>query len=441
MRGAGRQAGASTADPLEIAAELLAPGGKVVGWELTARPDQVTPGRPGSSSARLDWNGWLVLAGRGWGKSRTGAEDARIFGTENPGIREAIVAPTYADARDTCIEGDSGLLKCIDQATGGHYGRVVEAWNRSLGELVLRNGSRYKLFAAVEPDRLRGPQHHRAWCDELAAWDSAQECWDQLQFGLRLGDHPQTVITTTPRPMELLIELSKRADFVVTRGSTFDNAEHLAANVLAALQERYGDTRLGRQELYADILTQVEGALWSRDLLEETRVQAAPAMARVVVGVDPSVTEGGNRTGICAAGLGEDGRAYVLHSEGLRAHPDLWARRVVQHYRDFVGDRVVAEANQGGELIRTVLETVDPHVPLQLVNASRGKRTRAEPVAALFEQGKVSLVGHHAQLEDELVTYTGAPGEESPDVLDAMVWALTALMIDGARPRSRWFVV
>jgi phage terminase large subunit-like protein len=444
---------AQAPNPWSVAAEILAPGGKVRDWALAARPEQRTPGTPGAAISRKDWLIWLLLAGRGFGKTRTGAEDARQYGQANRGVRVALVAPTYADARDVCVEGESGLLAAFDQSTGGHYRNVVEAWNRSLGELVLHNETRFKLFSADEPERLRGPQHHRAWCDELAAWVHLQEAWDQLQFGLRLGVMPQIVATTTPKPLALIRDLLKRdalrpadqdpqlqRDVVITRGTTFDNQANLAASDLAMLRERYGSTRLGRQELYGDVMDQAEGALWSRHMLDECRVLDAPRLGRVVVALDPDVSSGvANATGLVAAGLGLDGRAYVLHSDRLRMSPDLWARRAVMLYRDLGADRIIAEKNQGGELVRHTLMTVDPNVPLQLVSASRGKRTRAEPVAALYEQGRVSHVGYHATLEDEQVNYTGAPNEASPDVMDAAVWALWALLLDGVRARVRWF--
>lgn len=394
-------------------------------WTLWARPEQLTP--PG------DWNVWLLLTGRGWGKTRTGAEDVKKFGLENPGVRIAVCAPTYADARDICIEGDSGLLSVLPPA-------VVKVWNRSLGELVLTNGTRYKLFSADEPERFRGPQHHRAWVDELASW-SQPDSWDQLQFGLRLGRRPQTVVTTTPKPVALVRNLLAREgeDVVVTRGSTFENARNLAPAALKQLKRRYEGTRLGRQELYAEMLSEIPGALWTRTTLEKNRVERAPDFARVVVAVDPAAGSGerSDFTGIVVAGLGEDGLAYVLYSTGVRLSPDGWARRVANLYEEYEADAVVAEKNQGGEMVEIVLRTAAPNLPVKLVYASRGKRTRAEPVAALYEQGKVRHVGAHAMLEDQMCSYSGEPGEQSPDVMDALVWALTELLISSREPNIR----
>lgn len=370
-----------------------------------------------------DWYAWLILAGRGWGKTRTGAEDQAHFALSQPGSRLAVVAPTYADARDTCVEGESGLLSVIPPP-------CVRDWNRSLGELVLANGSRFKLFSADEPERLRGPQHHRAWCDELAAWKHP-EAFDQLLFGLRLGERPRVVVTTTPKPVRLIRELLQRRDVHVTRGSTFENAANLAPAALAQLRERYEGTRLGRQELYAEVLDDVPGALWTRTPLDALRVQQAPDLLRVVVGIDPAVTSGesADETGIVVAGRGVDGHAYVLADLSCRLSPNGWAKRAVTAYHERQADRIVAEVNNGGEMVELTIRTVDPTVSYKAVHASRGKRTRAEPVAALYEQGKVHHVGGLPDLEDQMCTYVPDAYDGSPDRVDALVWALTELML------------
>lgn len=395
-------------------------------WEFWARPEQLTPAG--------DWNVWLILAGRGWGKTRTGAEDVKAFGLNHPNSRIAVVAPTYGDARDTCIEGESGLLRLLPHD-------AIRLWNRSLGELELTNGARYKLFSADQPERLRGPQHHRAWCDELAAWRYAQETWDMLMFGLRLGTRPQAVCTTTPKPVRLLRELLERLDVYVTRGSTFDNSRNLAGPALDQLKARYLSTRIGRQELYAEILDDTPGALWKRDALEAARVTHAPdALARVVVAVDPAITatEGSDETGIVAAGVGaSNGDGYILRDASLRGSPLQWARVAVGLYHDLHADRIIAEANQGGDMVKTTIQTIDRNVPVTLVHATRGKLTRAEPVAALYEQGRVHHVGAFPDLEDQMATWT--QGDASPDRLDALVWALTDLMLTGKEPRLRFF--
>jgi predicted phage terminase large subunit-like protein len=397
-------------------------------WRITARPDQLTP--------EGDWLTWLILAGRGWGKTRTGAEDAAWYAVKHDGVRVAVVAPTYADARDTCIEGESGLLSVLPAS-------YIKAWNRSLGELILVNDSRFKLFSADEPERLRGPQHHRAWADELAAW-KYPAAWDQLQFGLRLGDDPRVVVTTTPKPTPLVRQLVKSASTRITRGSTFDNAKHLAPAALAQLRERYEGTRLGRQELYAEILDDVPGALWTLDCIDAVRIGKAPEFQRVVVAVDPSGTTGdddGDAIGIIVAGKGIDGRAYIIADRTCSLSPAGWGRQVVQAYHEFNADRIVAEKNFGGAMVEAVIRTADPKAPVRMVNASRGKIARAEPVAALYEQGRVSHVGQFDKLEDEMIGFTsdGYVGEGSPDRADALVWALTDLML-GRTGDFEWYV-
>ena len=394
-------------------------------WPFWARPEQLTP--DGDT-----WNVWLILSGRGWGKTRTGAEDVKAFGLAHPESRIAIVAPTFADARDTCVEGDSGLLSVLPRGS-------LRKWNRTLGEVELTNGTHYKLFSAAEPDRLRGPQHHRAWCDELAAWKYLREAWDQLMFGLRLGAHPQTVCTTTPRPVSLIHELLERGDVHITRGMTFDNADNLAAPALASLQARYAGTRLGRQELYGEVLSDTPGALWKRDQIEAQRVSKLPDLARIVVAIDPAVTsgEGSDETGVIVAALGVDGQGYVLDDRSMRASPDRWAREAIAAYHSRGADRIVAEVNQGGDLVELTIRTVDRSVAYKAVRASHGKTARAEPVAALYEQGRIHHVGTFPELEDQLTTWT--QGEASPDRLDALVWAFTELMLSGREPRVRFF--
>ena len=339
----------------------------------------------------------------------------------------AIVAPTIADARDTCVEGESGLLSIIPKV-------CVETWNRSMGELILTNGTRYKLFSAEEPERLRGPQHHRAWCDELAAWRSA-ETWDQVSFGLRLGTNPQAVVTTTPKATPLVRGLVKRAGTIITRGSTFDNSANLAASALDGFRSRYEGTRLGRQELHAELLLDVPGALWTLEMLDGARCAHSPEMQRVVVAVDPSGTKGdgkGDDIGVVAAGIGVDGRVYVLADRTCQLSPAGWGRRAVETYQQFQADRIVAERNFGGAMVEAVIRGADENVSFKEVTASRGKVARAEPIAALYEQGKVSHVGVFPELEDQLCNFTpgGYIGEGSPDRADALVWALTELMIE-----------
>lgn len=395
-----------TAWPDEAKAELK--------WRLSARDNQLPP--PG------DWNVWLLLAGRGFGKTRTGAEWCRKLATEHRGTIIAVVAPTFADARDTCVEGPAGLLSVIPKC-------LVEKWNRSMGELQLSNGSRFKLFSAEEPERLRGPQHHFAWCDELAAWPQP-ETWDQLMFGLRLGSHPRVVATTTPKPTKLVRDLVGRKDVHVTKGNTFDNAANLAPAALEQLRARYEGTRLGRQELYAEILEDVEGALWSREMLDDNRVAVAPDLVRVVVAVDPA-GGGTAETGIVVAGVGRDGHGYVIADVSVRGTPNEWARRVADAFHGFEADRVVAEKNFGGDMVEATLRMADRNLPVKLLTASRAKVPRAEPVAALYEQGRVHHVGLFHQLEDQMCTWEPDSGQASPDRMDALVWAISELMVSG----------
>jgi phage terminase large subunit-like protein len=307
---------------------------------------------------------------------------------------------------------------------------MLQDWNRSLGEILLTNGSRIKLFSADKPDRFRGPQHHGAWCDELAAYRYA-DAWDQLQFGLRLGDHPRVIVTTTPRPTSLIRALATRADgsVAVTRGSTFDNAANLAPTALADLKARYEGTRLGRQELNGEIIDEVDGALWTNALLEEHRVTEAPVLTRVVVAIDPAVTSGesSDETGIVVAGVTSDGQYYILEDLSLKATPDAWARTAVNAYHKWKADRIVGETNNGGDMIEILLRQVDNTISFKKVTATRGKILRAEPIASIYEQGRAHHVGMFASLEDQMTNYTPL-ADFSPDRLDALVWAMTDLM-------------
>ncbi|SFK83484.1 DNA-packaging protein [Methylocapsa palsarum] len=386
-------------------------------WPGKARPEQLPP--PG------DWNIWLILSGRGWGKTRTGAEWVKSQIASGQARRVALVGATAADVRNVMIEGASGLLSiCAD-------------WDRPTYEpskrrVTFKNGAVVTAYSAEEADRLRGPQHDLAWCDELAAWTNLQAVWDQLQFGLRLGAKPRICVTTTPRPLKLLKSLIARPDVHVTKGKTSDNASNLAPTFLSAIVTRYEGTRLGRQELNGEILSDVQGALWSRDLVEETRIQkgSEPPMRRVVVAVDPatSVGENSDLTGVVVAGLGDDGNGYILEDLSGRYNPIQWATTAIAAYRRHRADRIVAESNQGGLMVESTLRAVDRTIPIRLVHASRGKITRAEPISALFEQHRAHIVGCLPELEDELCSFE--PGSaNSPDRLDAAVYALTDLQI------------
>lgn len=394
-------------------------------WRELARTDQLIPDDA--------FFVWLILAGRGWGKTRTGAETVHEWATEGDPIRIAIAAPTAADIRDVCVEGESGLCTLYPSL----------AYEPSKRRITWPNGSTAILLSADEPKRFRGPQYHKAWVDELAAW-RYPEAWDQLTFGLRLGDKPQAVVTTTPKPTRIIRDLMASDDTHTTRGSTFDNAANLSAVALQKLRDRYEGTRLGRQELHAEVLTDVVGALWSIDILDRHRVTDAPPMRRVVVAIDPAATKTGDETGIVVAGVGEDGRGYVLEDGSGRFSPDGWAKKAIVLHDDHEADRIVAEVNQGGQMVEAVLRHNGKGSLFNYrgVHASRGKRTRAEPIAALYEQGKVSHVGMLPDLEEQLTTWDASDGSPSPDRLDALVWALTDLMRpsspDAYRKAMRW---
>lgn len=407
-------------------------------WAFMARPEQLAPDG--------DWQVWAYIAGRGAGKTRSGAEWVRSKIKEGCS-RIALIAPTAGDARDVMVEGDSGILSvCWDgdrDHRGSKTGRPV--YEPSKRRLTWANGAIATTYSADEPDRLRGPQHDAGWCDEVAAWTYAQEAWDMFMFGLRLGDKPQAMVTTTPRPIPLVRQIVGAETTAVTRGSTYSNRANLAPTFLDKIVRRYEGTRLGRQELNGEILDDVPGALWTRALVESARYPGdAPEMVRIVVAVDPSGSAGdeddGDAQGIVVVGKGVDGLAYVLADRTCKLSPDGWGRRAVAAYREFEADRIVAERNYGGAMVEHVLRTVDRGVAYAEVTATRGKAVRAEPVAALYEQGRVRHVEGLGELEDEMcaMTIDGFLGEGSPNRLDALVWAMTELdmqSVKRARPK------
>ena len=396
-------------------------------WDFWARPNQLEP--------EGDWTTWLILAGRGFGKTRTGAEwvrknvcgDTPLSGGKCRHI--ALVAETAPDARDVMVLGPAGLLACHPKDFRPTYypsKRLVE-WP---------NGAQAILFNAVEPDQLRGPQFDLAWCDELAKWRYAGETWDQLQFGLRLGDHPRQIVTTTPRPIPVVRRLIADENTIVTRGRTFDNASNLAAPFLRTIEERYGGTRLGRQELDGEVLDDIPGALWNREIIDNARRKEAPEdLSRVVIAVDPAASSGedADETGIIGVGVSTDGdgvtRGYILADRSCRGTPEEWARKAVNLYRELQADKIVAEKNNGGEMVSSIIKAVDRTVPVQLVHASRGKVVRAEPISALYEQGRVHHVGRFDELEDQMCMFSqDMPRTEgSPDRVDALVWGVTSV--------------
>jgi phage terminase large subunit-like protein len=394
-------------------------------WEgFHARPDQIEP--PG------DWYIWTALAGRGWGKTRTGGE--WIKKRESNGARHiALVAETAADARDVMVEGESGLLRLYPKSDRPLY-------EPSKRRVTWQSGAVATLFNATEPDQLRGPQFDTAWTDEIAKWRYARETWDMLQFGMRLGSNPRVMVTTTPRPIELVkaIVAGLEGKVHVTRGSTFDNASNLAAPFLERVKQKYEGTRLGRQELEAEILGDLPGALWSMAGLDAYRLRAQPDVERIVVAVDPAVTatETSDEHGLIVAGLAADKRGVVLEDASLSGSPMEWAKRAVSLYRSYDADAIVIEVNQGGDMVAHTIRTIDPNVKIKEVRASRGKHVRAEPIAALYEQGRVAHVGSFPELEAQMtqMTTNGYEGEGSPDRVDALVWAMTELFPAMTRP-------
>jgi len=345
--------------------------------------------------------------------------------------RIALVAETAADARDVMVLGDSGILAC-------HPKDTRPEWSPTNRCLTWPNGVKAWVYNATEPDQLRGPQHHAAWVDELAKFRYMQETWDQLQFGLRLGYHPQALVTTTPRPLPLIKKLTLDGDTIVTRGATLDNQANLAANTIKQLYDRYGGTRIGRQELEGEILVDIPGALWSRESIDLNRVSEVPKdLERVYVAVDPAVSnnEGSDEHGIVVVGLARDSegyaRGYVLEDGTVRGSPEDWAKRAVSLYRSWSADKIIAEKNQGGLMVESTIKAVDRTVPVKLVHASRGKIVRAEPISALYEQGRVHHVGRFDQLEDQMCMFSAdmlrTISNGSPDRVDALVWGLTEI--------------
>lgn len=391
-------------------------------WPFWARPNQLAP--------EGDWSTWLALAGRGFGKTEAGAQWIRqrvAAGAKSI----ALIAETQKDLEEVMVARLLAIYPERERPTV-RYKPVRIVWP---------NGALALGYNGTEPDQLRGPEFDTAWCDELAKYRYARETWDMLQFTMRRPD-PRVFVTTTPRPIPLIRELIKDKNTRVTRGSTFDNSANLAPQFLAKLKEQYDGTRLGRQELNAEILDDVVGALWQRDKIDQNRVKVAPDLQRIVVAIDPSGTKGasddGDEVGIVVAAKGVDGRAYVLADYTCKLGPDGWARRAVGAYREFKADRIIAERNFGGSMVEHVIRTIDPKVSYREVTASRGKVVRAEPVAALYEQDRVSHVGSLPQLEDQICLFAadGYLGEGSPDRADALVWALTDLMLSSPIPQA-----
>ena len=382
-------------------------------WEFWARESQLMP------STR--WVIWLILAGRGWGKTRVGAEQVRMW--QESGVqRMALVGQTPKEVRDVMIEGESGILE------------ISPPWNKPVYEsskarVTWSNGSHALIYSAENPEVLRGPQHEKAWVDELAKFKNARDTWDNLMMGLRLGE-PQVVVTTTPRPTKIIKELINTEMTHITKGNTFENEENLSEVFLTTILSKYEGTRLGKQELYAEILEDNVDALWTRNTIDKNRILKMPDnLKRIVVAIDPSTTnkETSDEAGIIVAGLGVDNLGYILEDMSIKASPKTWAEIAIMAYYKWNADKIVGEVNQGGDMIETILRGIDNNISYKTVWASRNKQTRAEPIASLYEQNKVKHVGYFEKLEDEYCEWV--PGEKSPNRLDAAVWALTELMI------------
>ena len=389
-------------------------------WPLHARPSQLPPDG--------DWDTWMILAGRGFGKTRTGAEWVRAQVENKQAHRIALVARTLDEAQSVMIEGESGLLN------------VCPPWNKptyepSKRKLTWPNGAHALTYSSHEPDQLRGPQFDAAWCDELASWEYPDQAWDNLSFALRLGRQPRAVVTTTPRHIELVRSLPNSPGVQVTRGTTFDNKDNLPPSFFNQILERYDGTRIGRQEIYAETIDEDEDAIWKREWIEKARLSSHPPVARIVVAIDPAMSTKPNSSETGIVVVGADMRrkhAYVLADESGKLTPNSWALRAAHLFDKFNATRIIAEDNAGGNMVKSTLKNaVERTLPYKGIKARRGKYIRAEPVAALYEQGRVHHIGRFPQLEDQMCTWTPDLGpSNSPDRADALVHAITELIID-----------
>lgn len=383
-----------------------------------------------------DWLTWLLMGGRGSGKTRAGAEWIHQMASQGAKseLRIALVGETLGDVREVMVDGVSGICRIAR--------RFRPEFEVSRRRLIWPNGSIAQVYSSEDPESLRGPQFHLAWADELGKWAYAQETWDMLQFGLRLGDKPRQLVTTTPRAIPLIKKLIADTETVAVTMPTLDNAQHLPQGFIAALDKRYGGTRLGRQEMDGELIEDREDSLWSRAMFEAGRIDALPALQRIVVAVDPPAGSGETSTcGIVVAGRQVDGAIVIIEDASLSgASPSGWAMAVVSAYRRYEADRVVAEVNQGGDMVAAMLRSINVDLPITMVRATRGKYLRAEPVAALYEQSRVKHLGRMDALEAQMLGFgpDGLSEGRSPDRLDALVWAVTALSADGlAQPRVR----
>ncbi len=399
--------------------------GLLYDWKSWARKEQLEP--PG------EWAVWLYLAGRGSGKTRSGSEWIKSRVEKRMAHRIALVGQSAADARDVLVEGESGILAVFKKSETPQY-------EPSKRRITFSTGAVATLYSAEDPDQLRGPSHDTALVDELAAYAHPDEVWSNLMFGLRLGDS-RCMITTTPRPIKILKDLVKReaeGGVYVTRGSTYDNLKNLSKAFASEIISQYEGTRLGRQELMAEILDDIEGALWSRDVLDKNRRKEHPILKKICVSIDPSVTSSARsaETGIIVGGIDDKNHGYCLADLTLRGTPESWAKVACEAYHKFSADYILAEKNNGGELVKSIIRNKDKNIPIRLVWASRGKLTRAEPISALDEQGRIHLVGAFNKLEDELCTYDGTG--TSPDRLDAYVWCFSSLITSNFSRGATW---
>jgi len=411
-------------------------------WQFWGRPEQMAP-------LATDWNVWFINAGRGFGKTRAGVEWVREQ-VKLGHKRIAAVASTNSDIERVMVKGESGFLNCCSKLDKTYKGVEMgyPLWSPTKRSLVWENGAKVEFYSAEEPERLRGPQFSAAWCDELAAWNKDQDTWDMLQFCLRLGKHPRICVTTTPKPTKLVRTILKSPKVVITSGSTFDNSANLADTYLTAVKEQYEGTRLGKQELYAEVLEEAEGALWTTETLDACQIDRKdlPHLNRIVVAIDPAVTANAesDMTGIVVAGIDINGKGYILGDYTDKLSPQGWAAKAIKLYHEYQADRIVAEVNQGGDMVKQTIHGEDPTVAYKAVRASRGKYARAEPISALYERRLVHHVRNPSdganleELEVQMRTWEPLGSIGSPDRLDAMVWALTDLMPNGwAKPELK----
>lgn len=396
------------------------------------RYDWQKQGRPAQQVPEGDWRTWLILAGRGFGKTRTGSETIRRWVQEGTCRRIALVGSSLHDVRSVMVEGESGLLSV-------HPKSEMPEFIPSKRLLRWSNGAVASLFGAENVDQLRGPQFDGAWVDELAKFRRANDVWNQLQLCMRLGENPRSIVTTTPRPIKLIQSLMASADVFVTKGSTFDNAANLASTYLDQVRSQFLNTRLGAQEIFAEVLTETVGALWQRSLIHYRQPSyddaGRPDLKRIVIAIDPATTthEQSDETGIVVVGVDEQNQGFVLEDLSGKLSPNDWGTRVVNAFYRLKVDKIVVEINKGGDLVENVLRAIDSTIPVKAVRATRGKYTRAEPIAALYEQGKVCHSQPLTILETQMCDYVPGLSSKSPDRMDALVWGLTELMLDSEK--------